>query len=282
MDAAQTIVVIDDDRGLRTVIELALARTGREIIGFGDGQAALDFLQQAERVDLVISDVAMEGFDGHRLLRHLRGQPATAATHVIFLTASDDIGDRIGGVADKAVERIRAPFDIDELRARVDGALGRVPAAAAVRDAATGLHTRRAFEVLLAEALGATTDEAPVAVIVGLLNGDAAAFPRVAHVVALQLRASDVAARVDDRSFAALHTHCDERRASAIAERVIASVRADPQCAACDLSVGVAVTADPQAAGAADLIGAAHAAARAQAEAPEATIAVRTLRKDAS
>src|SRR5690348_48235 len=105
MERRETVVIVDDDREIRTLMELALSKPGRTLVGFGDGQAALDFLASADAVDLVVSDVLMEGFDGHRLLRHLRANARTAATPVIFVTAAEAALERIGGLGERSVEQ---------------------------------------------------------------------------------------------------------------------------------------------------------------------------------
>ena len=282
MDRDKTIVVVDDDREVRTVIELALAKPGRTVLGFGDGQEALDFLGGSDGgVDLVVSDVAMEGFDGHRLLRHLRANSKTAATPVIFVTAADGSTDRIGSVGEPAVEMLRKPFDIDDLRARAESALRRAGNAAPARDPATGLHMRPHFESTLASALREAVPDGPsLSLLVGQLDGVEGddVLQRIADIFAMHLRATDVAARIGDRRFATLHPSCDAAGATAIAERIIAAVAADPKSTGASVRLALAVAPDPHRTTASALFSAADEALRAPNQDGVTKLTLRTVR----
>jgi diguanylate cyclase (GGDEF)-like protein len=277
MERSETVVIVDDDRAIRTVIELALAKSGRTVVGFGDGQEALDFLSSADGVDLVVSDVAMEGFDAHRLLRHLRASANTAATPVIFVTAADAADDRSAGAGDRMVEHMRKPFDIAELRTRVDMAIRHGATDARPRDPLTGLHTRDHFESLLAQALAAAQPSGPpVALMIGDVSAAHGALERVAQIVAAHLRGTDFAARFGEQSIATLHPACDADGAATIANRILSVVASDPRCAGARLRLGVAVAVTPHDASADALIGAAHDAVEHETH-DGATVTVRTV-----
>jgi len=279
VERAETIVIVDDDREIRTLMELALAKPGRSVIGFGDGQQALEFLERTEGVGLVVSDVVMEGFDGHRLLRHLRANARTAATSVIFVTATDF--DVRGGVAgDRAVERLRKPFEIGELRALAEAAIRRSERAAPPRDPSTGLHQREQFEALVAAALGqAAPDGPPLAVMAGDLQAKEpdAALRRVAEIIGMHLRASDCAGRIGDRAFATLHPACDAAGATAIALRIIDAVASDPQCAGATIALGLAIAPAPADTRSDSLLAAAREALNEALRADSTRMSLRTL-----
>jgi diguanylate cyclase (GGDEF)-like protein len=285
MQRNETIVVIDDDDEIRTLVEIALARPGRTIVGFGDGDAALRFLSEAERVDLVVSDVLMEGYDGHRLLRHLRSNARTAPTPVIFVGEIDNPDERIGGMHDRGVEHVLKPFDIDALRQRVDAALLRGPVRAAVRDGVTGLPLREQFQADLDDALRAAAGgSSPLAVCaVAVLDGAPPAVDRderlvrIAKIVSAQLRATDAAAFMGDGRFAMLHRACDAAGAVLIASRILAAVAADPLCVRAGIAVGIAAASAPVAADAATFLRTADEALRAAKESAGERMAVREL-----
>jgi diguanylate cyclase (GGDEF)-like protein len=254
MTGSETIVVIDDDKETRTLVEIALARAGRTLVGFGEGDEALRFLAAADRIDLVISDVAMEGYDGHRLLRHLRADPNSGATPVIFVTGGVDGDGRIGGLRDRGVEQLHKPFDIAALRSLVDEVLRRGPVAVAPRDDATGLQSGDRFHEELSKALRAASGAAaPLAVVLVDIESrpdgpvSDAVLRRVADIISLQLRATDWAARLHAATFATLHPACDASGATAIAERILAAVDAEPLCAGASVAVGIAATKVPDA-----------------------------------
>ncbi len=276
----QTIVVINDEREVRTLIELALARAGRSIVAFGDGQQAIDFLGGSESaVDLVVSDVAMEGFDAHRLLRHLRASQATAVTPVIFLTPHDVDDEREPADIEGLVERLATPFEVAALRERADALLARPRQAATMRDPETGFHTRERFEAVLAAALEDAPPDTSVAVSVALIDGDDrdGTIARVARVVSSHLRAGDSAGRLTQHSFATLHPRCGAQGAAAIATRILEAVKTDAGCARITLSLGVAVAGEPRTADPGDLIEAARSAAGTSPDQDRPSIVVRTL-----
>jgi two-component system, cell cycle response regulator len=280
MERKETVVVVDDDREIRTVIEIALKKPGRTIVGFGDGQEALEFLARSDDVDLVVSDVAMEGFDGHRLLRHLRSNARTASTSVIFVTAADGAETRFDVVGERAVEHLRKPFDVAELRSRADGAIQRRENSATPRDPETGLHTRAHFESLLATALrDAPSDGSPLALMFGDLESldGGAALPRVATIIGMHLRATDFAARVGANAFATVHPSCDASGATVIAQRILRAVSGDPQCAGVSIRLGLAVTATPRETQPEALVAAADEALHAEKRIGEAPLTLRTL-----
>jgi diguanylate cyclase (GGDEF)-like protein len=280
MEPKQTVVIVDDDREIRTVIELALAKTGRTVVGFGDGQEALDFLERADGVDLVVSDVAMEGFDGHRLLRHLRASVRTAATPVIFVTAGDGAEQRIGAVDERGVDHLRKPFEIAELRALAESAMARRAAAGPPRDPETGLHTPAHFETLVSAVLSdAPKDAQPVVVMIGALDGtgSGAALRRVAEIIAMHLRTTDSAARLGERAFATLHPGCDAAGATIIAERILGAVSADATCAGATLRLGLAVAGSPRDTTSKALLAAADEALRAKRTTDNSRVSLRTV-----
>lgn len=280
MDRKQTIVIVDDDREIRTLMELALAKPGRSVIGFGDGQEALEFLERTDGVDLVVSDVVMEGFDGHRLLRHLRANARTAATSVIFVTAADPVDDRIGGIGDRAVEHLRKPFEIDALRALADSAISSGKRVVPPRDPATGLHVRRHFEDLVAAALSdAAANGPPLALMAGDLQSSDpdAALLRVAEIISMHLRATDCAGRIGDRAFATLHPACDAAGATAIAQRIIDAVSSDPRCSGATITLGLAIAAAPRDTSSGALLDAANEALRDAKSAGSTSMSLRTL-----
>ena len=272
------IVVIDDDREVRTLIELALARTGRSVVGYGDGPEAIDFLKRCgPDVELVVSDVVMEGFDAHRLIRHLRSQSATASTPVIFLTPYGEHDARGPSADDPAVQRLPTPFEVEQLRAMVEAAIARPRPQAAARDGATGFHTRDRFFALVDETLATSPPEASVALIVGTLGDEVSdeTLSGIARVVASQLRAGDSAGRLSRNTFGVIHPRCGADGASAIGARIARAVRSDAACRNASLTLGIAVAVEPAAATAATLVAAAAAAAHESNGA--AAIGVRTI-----
>ncbi|MBV8546098.1 MAG: sigma-54-dependent Fis family transcriptional regulator [Acidobacteria bacterium] len=116
-----TVLVVDDDIGIRESAAMALEKVGLKTVQAGDVTSALQALR-AHRIDLVLSDIYMPGETGLTLLQAIseRRNPP----RVILMTARGTIettalAQRIG-----AFDYIAKPFDLSELIARVRAALG--------------------------------------------------------------------------------------------------------------------------------------------------------------
>jgi len=114
--AAERVLVVDDDRSLRRMLERTLVAEGFDVQAVADGGAALVAFERAAP-DLVVLDVAMPGLDGIAVCRRLRekgfGQP------VLMLTARDAIADRVAGLEVGADDYLVKPFATEELVARL-------------------------------------------------------------------------------------------------------------------------------------------------------------------
>jgi DNA-binding response OmpR family regulator len=126
-DAARTIVVVDDEPDLRTMLEDYLSLHGYAVRGAADA-AALDALLLAQGPpDLLVLDVNMPGEDGFALLRRLRASGCRAG--VVMLTAAAvDPPSRVAGLDGGADDYLAKPVELRELLARVRSVLRRVEA----------------------------------------------------------------------------------------------------------------------------------------------------------
>ncbi len=88
------ILVVDDNSSVQRVLNYTLSRSGYQVIVFGDGARALEYMRQ-NSVDLAIIDLAMPGMDGLTLLKILRADEKLHALPVVMLTASGMDQDRI-------------------------------------------------------------------------------------------------------------------------------------------------------------------------------------------
>ena len=119
------ILVIEDDPVIALSLRLKLARDGGfEVQTAHDGAAGLR-LALDRPPDLVLLDVNLPGMDGFEVCRHLRKEPATAATPVIMLTARIGESDRVAGLDLGADDYITKPFSPKEALARVRAVLRR-------------------------------------------------------------------------------------------------------------------------------------------------------------
>ena len=110
------ILIAEDERSLNRVIKKQLTAAGYSVDYCFDGGEAYDCLSMTE-YDLAVLDVMMPVLDGFELVRRLRA--VGNSTPVIFLTARDDIEDRVCGLDIGADDYLVKPFAFDELLARI-------------------------------------------------------------------------------------------------------------------------------------------------------------------
>src|SRR2546421_428744 len=70
--------------------------------------------------DLIVSDIMMPGLDGIALARKVRGEPRTAGVPVILLSAREEVESKVAGFEAGANDYVHKPFDLQELRARIE------------------------------------------------------------------------------------------------------------------------------------------------------------------
>jgi len=112
---AKTILIVDDSSSLRTVVKIALVRSGYEVLEAGDGKQALDQLDKAAKVHLIVSDVNMPNMDGITFVKHVKQHPRHRFTPVIMLTTEGQDAKKEEGRAAGARAWIVKPFNPPQL-----------------------------------------------------------------------------------------------------------------------------------------------------------------------
>lgn len=84
-----TILVVDDDEGLRLMLRTLLILEGWEVYLAEDGKEALEKMALA-KMDIIISDIYMPVMDGFRLRNAVRGIPGNEALPFLFVSGYDD------------------------------------------------------------------------------------------------------------------------------------------------------------------------------------------------
>ncbi len=126
MSTEKHVLVVDDEKRIREVVEYALVKNGFRVTCTADGTEALS-VHERDPPDLVVLDVMLPGIDGLELCRRLR---ARSSTPILFLSARGDEVDRIVGLEVGGDDYLPKPFSPRELVARVRAVLRRlVPAA---------------------------------------------------------------------------------------------------------------------------------------------------------
>jgi DNA-binding response OmpR family regulator len=116
-----SILVVDDDADIRTLVAELLERAGHGVIQAPDGESGLK-LFYAEQPDLVLLDVSMPGLDGWEVLTRIR---ELSDVPVLMLTARAGELEKVRGLRGGADDYVTKPFGRQELLARVEAALRR-------------------------------------------------------------------------------------------------------------------------------------------------------------
>ena len=117
-----TLLVADDDPGLRESLERTLTREGYRVVLASDGRAALERVQ-AGGVDLIVTDLRMPGLTGLELLRAAKA--IMPDVDVILLTAFGTVEEAVKAMKDGAYDFLTKPFRREQLVKLVDKALER-------------------------------------------------------------------------------------------------------------------------------------------------------------
>jgi len=115
---AKKILIVDDSESVRMIARIALREQGYEVVEAGNGVEALKQLD-AERVNLVISDVNMPEMDGITLLKQIKASAKHKFTPIIMLTTEAGQDKKDEGRAAGAKAWITKPFQPNVLIAAV-------------------------------------------------------------------------------------------------------------------------------------------------------------------
>lgn len=118
------ILVIDDDRMIRKVIEKSLSSLGYEVVTAESGEDGLNRIK-AIKPDVVITDKVMPGMDGFEVTRRLRRQPEFTHIPILVLTGDQELEDKLEAFAAGADDYLSKPFERAELAARLTALLRR-------------------------------------------------------------------------------------------------------------------------------------------------------------
>ncbi|MBB5913203.1 two-component system OmpR family response regulator [Nocardia transvalensis] len=110
------VLVVDDEPMIVELLTVSLRYQGFEVASAANGAEGLD-RARAFRPDALIVDVMMPGMDGFGLLRRLRADGIDAP--VLFLTARDEVEDKITGLTLGADDYVTKPFSLEEVVARL-------------------------------------------------------------------------------------------------------------------------------------------------------------------
>ncbi len=116
-----SILVVDDDPEIVTLLATRLVKRGYRVSTAGDGSSALDIAKR-DLPDLVLLDVMMPGKSGWEVARALKQDPATQATKIVMVTAIGEKTNEITAPIYGADAHVDKPFEFEKLE-RVIGQL---------------------------------------------------------------------------------------------------------------------------------------------------------------
>jgi DNA-binding response OmpR family regulator len=115
------ILICEDDPDIANILSSYLRNEGYDVAVVERGDAAVDAHARL-LPDLILLDVLLPGEDGWQILRRIRER---AATPVIMVTALGRSDDAVRGLAAGADDFVRKPFELEEVRARIEAVLRR-------------------------------------------------------------------------------------------------------------------------------------------------------------
>jgi DNA-binding response OmpR family regulator len=121
MQNASTILLVDDEDSIQTLLTYPLERDGFRVVQARDGEEALRRFEE-EDVDLVVLDVMLPRLDGLEVCKRMRTR---STVPIIMLTARGEELDKVLGLELGADDYITKPFSIREFRSRVRALLRR-------------------------------------------------------------------------------------------------------------------------------------------------------------
>lgn len=124
MNRQQKILIVEDEKDIRDLVEIHLKKAGFETTLARDGQEAFRKIQSS-KPDLIVLDLMLPEMDGKELIKLLKAREETKQIPIVMLTAKTEEVDRIVGFELGADDYIPKPFSPRELVLRVQAVLKR-------------------------------------------------------------------------------------------------------------------------------------------------------------
>jgi PleD family two-component response regulator len=118
------LLIVEDDHDISNMLKIYFTGLGYDVDAAIRGGEALEKTRHV-LPHLIVLDIMLPDIDGYEVCRTLRTNTRTSHIPVIFLTQKDERSDRLQGLELGADDYITKPFDIEELKLRVQGAIRR-------------------------------------------------------------------------------------------------------------------------------------------------------------
>lgn len=116
------LLVVDDEPNIRDLLASSLRFAGFEVTTASSGNEALKAVEK-DSPDLIVLDVMLPDLDGFAVTRRLRENGETCP--ILFLTAKDEMSDKVQGLTVGGDDYVTKPFGLEEVVARIHAILRR-------------------------------------------------------------------------------------------------------------------------------------------------------------
>jgi DNA-binding response OmpR family regulator len=148
------LLIVEDDNDISTMLRIYFTGLGFEVDTALRGSIALEKTRQ-NMPHLIVLDIMLPDIDGFEVCRILRTNTRTSHVPIIFLTQKDERSDKLQGLELGADDYITKPFDIEELKLRVQRAISRAEQQS-LTDPRSGLPAGRMIEDQLRQVIRRT------------------------------------------------------------------------------------------------------------------------------
>jgi len=145
------VLIVDDEPDIIIILRKYLEKCGLGVLTAQNGREAIEILHKSD-VRLVVTDRMMPEMDGITLCRSIRASELSGYVYIIILTVSGSKEDIVDGINAGADDYVTKPFNLEELKVRVDSGLR-------VLDLEQSLHEKIKEEEILVGELKAALDQ---------------------------------------------------------------------------------------------------------------------------
>ncbi|MBE9229156.1 response regulator [Phormidium sp. LEGE 05292] len=118
----EDILIVDDTPDNLRLLSAMLTKKGFEVRKALNGRSAIASAQ-ADTPDLILLDIKMPEMEGYEVCQHLKADPKTRDIPVIFISALDDVMDKVRAFASGGIDYVTKPFQEAEVLARIENQL---------------------------------------------------------------------------------------------------------------------------------------------------------------